>query len=417
MELRIDLPASKSESNRALIIKALAYQQSGVEIKIDNLSEANDTKVLQKMLESLHHHVFDAEDAGTAFRFMTAYLAVSTVVGSMITGTPRMQERPVGILVEALRALGANIAYVGKEGFPPLKIGAFQQKTNTLAVQANVSSQFVSALLLVAPCLPDGLRLRLVGKVSSKPYIEMTLRQMTAFGISIEADWGRQEFYVPRQRYQARICHIENDWSAASYWYSAFALSKKVFKDNNHTLFLERLFEDSRQGDSIIAELMVYWGVATEFVEGGGVILSHVSPALPADRTIDFTDFPDLAQTILPLVAGRQGADLPTWRFKGLESLRIKETDRIQALQQALAVFGFDFYEEDKGIWALRQIPNFVVPPTFGQIETYHDHRMVMGFAPFLMWCDFTFTTPEAVRKSYPNFWEEWEKFQGFFMI
>lgn len=453
-DLAINLPASKSESNRALIIQALAYQQSGAKITLHNLSEANDTLVLKNILATLSADktAINAQDAGTAFRFLTAYLAI-TAPNVILTGTPRMQERPIGILVEALRTLGADLAYVGKEGFPPLRIGGFKQKTDSIDIQADTSSQFISALLMIAPLLPEGLRLRLVGKVASKPYIEMTLAQMAHFGISAKTDWKTQKIHISPQQYQEGSYTIESDWSAASYWYSALAMLTPEFCPNvvamskgrgvgKVHILLKGLRADSLQGDKILTELMPYWSVKSEFVEDG-VIISNVSPTLPPHYELDFTDFPDLAQTIIPLISHYQTPrgpwqvrypdhtkwslefPMPTrfnmmraWRFKGLESLRIKETDRITALQTELYKFGFELYEAGKAndgepTWALRKLKNIDLPTPL-QLQTYHDHRMAMGFAPLLIRHDFEILQPEVVQKSYPFFWDEWRKFYDF---
>lgn len=410
IDLTLDLPASKSESNRALIIKALAEWQSGAQIVLENLSEANDTKLLHALLQNAPNEaecVFDAQDAGTTFRFLTAFLAVKGA-GALLTGTPRMQERPIGILVEALRELGADIVYAGKVGFPPLRIADFKQKTPHIEIQADVSSQFISALLLIAPVLPEGLHLRLVGKVASKPYIEMTLAQMAHFGINAEVDWSAQSIRIAPQKYCPQIYAVESDWSAASYWYSAFALGReRVGRQGRGNVLLKGLHQNSLQGDKVITTLMRAWGVESVFVQEG-VVLKYTTRALPAPTAIDFRDCPDLAQTILPMIVGLKD-NLTWWRFTGLESLRLKETDRITALSVELRAFGAELYEESTGTWVLRAIQKAL--PAHHELRTYHDHRMAMGFAPLLQCFEFDIEKPEVVRKSYPNFWQEWQKF------
>ncbi len=458
MELKIDhkivLPASKSESNRALIIQALAYHQTGTIITLHNLSEAADTVILKNIVDFLaiekNNLELNAEDAGTAYRFLTAYLAI-TNQKCLLTGSARMQERPIGILVEALRTLGADIAYVGKEGYPPLQINGFKQLAYQINVQADVSSQYISALLLIAPLLPMGLALHLVGKISSKPYIEMTIQQMTHFGIVIKADWEAQTFYIAPQNYQQASYTIESDWSAASYWYSAMALLTPDFCTNvrelrrgkvvgKMNLLLKGLRADSLQGDKCLVNLMPYWSVQSKFTNEG-VVLNNQSPILPPNYHLDFLNCPDLAQTIITLIANYIPAMGPwqvryphpplpwsvqypaptkarlakSWSFSGLESLRIKETDRIIALKNELAKLGTEFYLKKTTaqgeIWGLKKIEGFVLEEPVS-IKTYRDHRMAMSFAPLALIQKIIVQNPEVVQKSYPNFWQEWGKFQ-----
>lgn len=454
IDFEVNLPASKSESNRALIIQALAEWQSGAKITLHNLSEANDTKVLQQILQSLSSlpadKEIDAQDAGTTFRFLTAFLAI-TGKHATLTGTPRMQERPIGVLVEALRTLGANIEYAGKDGFPPLRIAGFSQKAQQLAIQADVSSQYISALLLIAPVLPQGLSLQLVGKIASKPYIEMTLQQMKHFGIKAKTNWEQQTIDIAPQTYLAKTFTVESDWSAAGYWYSAMALLTRELCPNvtdltrgrvlgKMNLLLKGLREDSLQGDKVLTTIMPYWSIKTDFVKNGAV-LSNVSPTLPPHYKLDFSDCPDLAQTIIALIshyippAGPWQVRYPNppvpwsaqypaptevrlreaWRFVGLESLRIKETDRLQALQNELAKFGIDFtpFVNQPEMWFMRHMKKFTPSPTIA-IDTYHDHRMAMSFAPIALHRELDILNPEVVVKSYPHFWDEWNRFREF---
>jgi len=448
----VNLPASKSESNRALIIQALAVWQSGAKIALHNLSEANDTILLKKIVsQPLSGEPIDAQDAGTAFRFLTAYLAV-TGQKCTLTGTPRMQERPIGILVDALRTLGADIAYTGKENLPPLTINGFQQTANSLEIQADVSSQYISALLLIAPVLPNGLTIRLVGKVASKPYIEMTLQQMAHFGIQINSDWDTQVFNIAPQQYQAGSYTIESDWSAASYWYSAMAMLthkmgpsvtalRKGRMEGELKILLKGLRKDTFQGDSYLVELMEYWGVKSVFEEKG-VFLNHFSPKLPQNYTIDFMDCPDIAQTVIAFIghyapplgpwqvrypsppnpwsvaypAPTKARLIRTWTFTGLESLRIKETDRIFALQTELIKLGIVLYEKEAGVWTLKKQEGFALQQPIS-IDTYHDHRMAMSFAPIGLVYQLNIQNPAVVKKSYPHFWEEWERFCKFIQL
>lgn len=323
----LHLPASKSESNRALIIRALAGGG-----QLDNLSDANDTQLMQRLLNDAETAELNAEDAGTVMRFLTAYLAM-TGRQTILTGTARMQERPIGVLVEALRQLGARIDYLGQEGYPPLRLrGRTPQPADTddqpvtLQVRGDISSQYISALLMIGPTLPHGLRLRLTGKVGSRPYLHMTLALMRHFGA-----WARDLgaiFDVRPQHYQPANYTIEADWSAASYAYALVALAPP-----GSTLWLPGLRRHSWQGDQAIVGIMAQLGVQTEFREGG----VQLTQGPVADKlSHDFTDCPDLAQTVAVVAAALQ---VPT-EFTGLESLRIKETDRIAALQTELAKFG-----------------------------------------------------------------------------
>ncbi len=393
------LPASKSESNRALIMTALSAYQQGIPFSIknlQNLSQATDTQILISILSQQENPVWDAKEAGTTFRFLTAF-AVATKKNVKITGSERMKQRPIKVLVEALRSLGANIQYVEKEGFPPLQVWAkdFVQTRQEIDIQADVSSQYISALLMIAPVLDKGLRLNLVGKVASRPYIEMTLRQMEGFGVL--ADFRRlgTQIFADKKNYISALISIENDWSAASYVYAFAALAESA------EIFVSGLKRDSLQGDKKIAELMLHFGVETVW-EKEGIILRKKAGFIFSNNkiTIDFSDIPDLAQTIVVLAAAT-GAKII---FTGLESLRIKETDRIAALQIELRKFGVDFEEIAEGIFTL--FGSFI--PAETTIFTYKDHRMAMAFAPLLLKIPaLKFENPEVVAKSFPHFWEE----------
>ncbi|MDX5418353.1 MAG: 3-phosphoshikimate 1-carboxyvinyltransferase [Hymenobacteraceae bacterium] len=383
----VQLPASKSEANRALIIAALA----GGESELQNVSEANDTQLLQKLLRS-DSDIVDAEDAGTVMRFLTAYYAV-TGQNKTLTGTERMCQRPIKVLVEALQELGAGIAYLGEEGYPPLQISGFEGSgKNHLEVRSDISSQYISALLMVAPLLSEGLVLKLEGKISSRPYIEMTLALMKNFGV--EARFEGNTITVPHQSYKPATFSVESDWSAASYWYSMVALAKEA------DITLLGLREDSHQGDSAIVEIMRRLGVYTEFKpEGIRLTKKHAEKRL----TYDFSNCPDLAQTIVALCAA-MGVTL---EMTGVESLRIKETDRIQALQIEVLGMGASLEEITPGVFEMK--------PTLLKnrelvFRTYLDHRMAMAFAPIALLQPVRIQEPEVVRKSYPRFWEDLEK-------
>jgi 3-phosphoshikimate 1-carboxyvinyltransferase len=391
------LPASKSESNRALLVQKLAG--SGT---LTNLSEANDTVLMARLLDqaAITDHL-DAEDAGTVMRFMTAYLAVSGWRGTL-TGAPRMKQRPIAILVDGLRALGATIEYVEKEGYPPLRFEGGQISTPAaeLAVRGDISSQYISALLMVGPVLPAGLRLRLTGQVGSRPYINMTLSIMHHFGAScaaltpelIEAELGG---------YRPANYEIESDWSAASYWYALVALAPA-----GSSIMLPGLREQSWQGDHVIQHIMQHLGVATEFLpDAGGVHLTQVPVAATQllARPMDFTDCPDLAQTVAVVAAALR---VPL-RFTGLHSLRIKETDRIAAIQNELRKFGADMVEVSQDVFEV-QTGEFQVNNQ--EVATYEDHRMAMAFAPLALRGPLTIAEPSVVRKSYPSYWRELAK-------
>lgn len=397
IQTEIRLPASKSESNRALIIQALTAQQSEQQSHLDNLSEARDTQTMIRLLQS-SEEILDVIDAGTTMRFLTAYTSVVNQKDRILTGTARMQERPIQILVDALRELGYQIDYVKKEGFPPIRILAQEKltlNTHPIKIKGNVSSQYISALLMIAPLLPQGLHLELIGEVYSRPYIQMTLELMQHFGIKYT--WQDQTIRIEAQPYQARPYTIESDWSGASYWYSIIALSEGA------KVYLPALRNQSLQGDRRGAEIMKNFGVQSQFDENG-VHLSAQSQAIKEAIQLDFSDCPDLAQTVLALATARQ---IPI-QCTGLESLRIKETDRIQALQNELKKFG-GILSENSGSWELSfssdKITNFPI-----EIETYEDHRMAMAFAPLATQFPLKILDPQVVVKSYPRFWEDLAK-------
>ncbi|MBC6697877.1 3-phosphoshikimate 1-carboxyvinyltransferase [Hymenobacter sp. BT190] len=389
------LPASKSESNRALILQALA--DGGT---LSNLSDANDTQLMQRLLLNPEATEFNAEDAGTVMRFLTGYLA-ATGRHTHLTGTARMLERPIAVLVDALRQLGATIEYTGQEGYPPLQLSGWKtpalasdaQDLTELSVRGDISSQYISALLMVGPTLPHGLRVRLTGKVGSRPYIRMTLALMQHFGADCR-DLGTVVEARPG-RYQPTDYCIESDWSAASYWYAMVALAPA-----GSWLTLPGLRRYSWQGDQAIVSIMEKLGVATEYVQDG-VRLTQTGTLTPFAQ--DFTDCPDLAQTVAVVAAALHVSVL----MSGLESLRIKETDRIFALQTELANFGAYLTEETEGHFRVSTDGFRVNGQT---VATYHDHRMAMAFAPLALLGPLTIEAPQVVRKSYPQFWKELEK-------
>ena len=386
----IQLPASKSISNRALIINALGKGP----FTPDNLSDCDDTQVMIKAL-SEENEVIDILAAGTAMRFLTAYLSV-TSGERMITGTQRMQQRPIQILVNALRELGADIEYAGNEGFPPLRIKGTELIEDEITLKGNVSSQYISALLMIGPALKNGLTVHLTGDIISRPYINLTLQLMKDFGA--QASWiSSSSIAVASKPYHSVPFTVESDWSAASYWYQIAALSA------DSEIELLGLFENSYQGDSRGAEVFARLGIQTEFSPKG--IKLRKSGSLPDKLEEDFIDIPDLAQTYVVTCAL---LNIP-FRFTGLQSLKIKETDRIAALIAELKKMGYVIKEENDSVlsWNGERCEPEVAPV----IQTYEDHRMAMAFAPASL-CIPTIqiAEPQVVSKSYPGYWNDLEK-------
>lgn len=382
-QIQIPLPSSKSESNRVLIIDALTKGEN----KLSNLAEARDTQTMIRLLQD-DPDTLDVLDAGTTMRFLTAYAALNNKK-KVMTGTPRMCERPIGILVDALRELGANIKYLKKEGYPPLSIEGFSgQKTNEIEIRGDVSSQYISALLMNAPLLPQGLILNLTGKIGSRTYITMTLALMKAFGVDYNFEGSRIE--IKPGAYLPTTFVVESDWSGASYWFSLLACA------DEGELFLKGLKAESLQGDAMIVEIMDKLGVQSEFQETGISLKKKVVLGLPS---FDFTHCPDLAQTVAVTCAliGQ------TSEFSGLESLRIKETDRIDALQKELAKIGALLEERKAGVFTL--VPASEIPAKV-KVATYDDHRMAMAFMPLITRTELEIEDPEVVNKSYPSFWK-----------
>jgi 3-phosphoshikimate 1-carboxyvinyltransferase len=379
----IPLPSSKSESNRVLIIDALTEGEN----KLSNLAEARDTQTMIRLLKE-DPETYDVLDAGTTMRFLTAYAALNNKQKTM-TGTPRMCERPIGILVDALKDLGASIDYLQKVGYPPLSIKGFSgQKTRQINIRGDVSSQYISALLMNAPLLPEGLVLNLTGKIGSRTYITMTLELMKTFGIDYVFEGSRIE--IKPGEYQPTTFSVESDWSGASYWFSLLACA------DSGALFLKGLKAESLQGDAKIVTIMDKLGVESDFQSGGVMLKKKKITGLPS---FDFTHCPDLAQTVAVTCAlTGQTSD-----FTGLESLRIKETDRIDALQRELAKLGALLEERKEGVFTLVPAVNI---PDLVSIATYDDHRMAMAFMPLMTRAKLEIEDPEVVNKSYPSFWK-----------
>ena len=398
----IKLPASKSISNRALIIHAL----SGSHVLPENLSDCDDTEVIVQALQNNPYEI-NIKAAGTAMRFMTAYLATREGEEHVITGTERMKHRPIAVLVDALRRLGADITYVGEEGFPPLRIKGRKLEGGLLEVPGNISSQYVSALLMIGPMLSNGLTLHLMGDIISRPYIDLTLWMMREFGAA--ADWSDYEtISVQPQPYKERAYYIESDWSAASYWYEMMALSKQ--KDDE--VRLEGLMDGSKQGDSTVRYIFSLLGVKSIFgtTEEGvptTVTLCHSGRCVPR-LEYDFMNAPDLAQTFVVCCCM---LGVP-FHFRGLSTLKIKETDRIEALKKEMLKLGYVVHDvnDSELYWNGEKLDH---GDDAVAIDTYEDHRMAMAFAPAAFRLDsLRINNPQVVSKSYPSFWEDLRKAQ-----
>ena len=391
---KVDLPASKSISNRILILNALSKSK----FSIENLSNSDDTQVLMKALLSLQKEntTFDIGAAGTSMRFLTAYLAQKEGIWT-VTGTERMKNRPIKILVDSLREIGGKIEYMEKEGFPPLKIYGRQLSGGTIYLNGGVSSQYLSALMMIAPLTQQGLDIQLEGNIISRPYIDMTIRLMQTFGV--ETGWNGQQIRIEPQSYQPVPFKVENDWSAASYWYEIMALA-----GNFADVELTGLEQNSIQGDSKVAKLFESI-VATEYLPSlrGVLTTKQSSSRLSPTINYDFTNEPDLAQT---LVVTCCLLDIPFY-FTGLQSLRIKETDRISALQTELRKLGYAVKTSETTMEWTGERCNVEPNPV---ISTYEDHRMAMAFAPVcLKTGKIRIENPGVVSKSYPRFWKDLE--------
>ena len=394
----IKLPASKSISNRALVIYAL----SGGSVLPENLSDCDDTEVMIRALRDMPEEI-NIKAAGTAMRFMTAYLSVLDGHCHTLTGTERMKHRPIGLLANALRHLGADISYLGEEGFPPLRIRGQELQGGLLEIPGNVSSQYISALLMIGPVLKNGLTLRLTGSIISRPYIDLTLSVMHQFGA--EAEWTDIDtIQVAPVPYKERSYYIESDWSAASYWYEMMALSQ----NEEDEVRLEGLMDGSRQGDSSVRYIFSLLGVKTTF--------GTTEPGKPTTVTLrrnghrvprldyNFVNSPDLAQTFVVCCAVM---GVP-FHFRGLSTLKIKETDRIKALKTEMRKLGFVLSEGDgtELIWSGERCEPDLEPG----IDTYEDHRMALAFAPAAFRIrGLKINQPQVVSKSYPRYWDDLE--------
>lgn len=389
----IQLNGSKSISNRLLIIDAIC----GHKIEMENLSDADDTVTMQRLLLS-DENLLDAGAGGTTFRFLTAFLATQEGREVILTGSERMQHRPIKILVDALRLLGADISYENNEGFPPLRIRGKKLRGGSLSLPADTSSQFITSLLLIAPTLENGLELELTGTIVSVPYIKMTLKMQACFGVLSE--FSGNKISIQPSSYIPRSFFVEGDWSAASYFYSAAILAEGA------EIELQGLTDQRIQGDSVISEIAEKFGVETSWKEDA-IVLRKTAPPIFSTFNFDFIECPDLAQTVIAFCAA-SGIEL---HCKGLQTLRIKETDRIAALDNELQKLQLaSLTEADSNNWTLK-IESFASRSVDASIKTYEDHRMAMAFAPLaLILNEVKIEEPEVVNKSYPMFWKDLEK-------
>jgi len=388
----IYLPASKSISNRLLIMEALAEERA----ELINLAESDDTMLLKKALHS-DNNIIDIGHAGTAMRFLTAYYA-SGNRDVILTGSERMKSRPIGELVDALCFLGGKIKYLGSPGFPPLKIKGTCLRSGVLSVDSSISSQFISALLMIAPRIRNGLEIELKGKIASGTYIRMTLELMKQWGI--DYSWTGNRIKVYEGHYKTGSYTVESDWSAGSYWYAIACLS------DGAVLNLPFLFRESLQGDAVVSELFKKLLVDTNYVSGGVTISKKLADKHPDRMVLDFTLCPDLVQTMATVLC----ASGIHFHFTGTETLIIKETDRIRALQKELGKLGFLLRTDEAGTF-LEWNGEIYEPDPSPEIDTFNDHRMAMAFAPLaLKFGTVVIKDPMVVTKSYPHFWEDLRK-------
>ncbi len=386
IDTSIQLSTSKSVCNRALIIAALCKTK----VSVNNISDSDDTKALQASLDN-DTAIYDIGAAGTAMRFLTAFL--SQKEGQwQITGSERMKKRPIGILVDALRQLGADISYLEEEGYPPLLINGKTLTGGQLTLNSNISSQFISAILMISPTLKGGLKITLDGDIISRPYIQMTLDLMAYFGV--ETSWINNTITIPEASYHADFFDVEIDWSGASYWYEIVAFSKTA------KVLLRKAKQVSYQGDAEVMKIYKQLGVNTTFTQEGA-ILSH-DDNISSLLEYDLINQPDLAQTVVTTCA-ILGVH---FKISGLQTLRIKETDRIAALIKELSKYGIVIYETQSGTLEWHG-ENCAIDETI-KIATYDDHRMALAFAPTaIVHPGVIIKDPEVVTKSYPGFWKD----------
>jgi 3-phosphoshikimate 1-carboxyvinyltransferase len=390
IDTQIEITGSKSESNRLLILQAI-YPN----LKIDNLSDSDDAAILSEGLK-IDQGIVDIHHSGTAMRFLTAYFASQVSKTVTITGSERMQVRPIAILVDALRELGAHIEYEKAEGYPPLKIIGKDLAKDTVTVEAGISSQYISALMLIASTLPNGLRIRLDGKVTSTPYIHMTLSLLKSIGVK-GCISDNQIMIDPFEKIEELTLTVESDWSSASYFYSLVALSETA------TVTLKRFKKDSLQGDAALRVIYEALGVTTHFdILEGTLVLSNSGGKKVDNITLDLNHTPDLAQTIVVSCFGLgMGCFL-----SGLQTLKVKETDRLLALKVELEKLGAKVSTSED---SLRLFPSEAISENI-EINTYNDHRMAMSFAPLALKVPIIINDCEVVTKSFPSYWKDLKK-------
>ncbi len=384
---RVRIPGSKSESNRALILNAL----SGNKLNLENLSSARDTQNLIKLLASADKTI-DVLDAGTCMRFLTAYYC-ATNQNKILTGNERMLQRPIAPLVNALSEMGFDVRYIAQEGFPPIEIVPvnLERIENEVSIEGNVSSQFITALLLIAPFLPQGLKINFTTELASKPYVEMTLEMLKHFGV--QNTWQDNSITVAHTEIAPKAYRVGGDWSSAAYWYSIAFLADEA------EIQLDGLNDDYTQGDRTVSDWMKHFGVSTTF-NADGALIKKVSSSHPKIMKLNFKDNPDLAQTFAAIFAAKGVYGT----FSGIESLRIKETDRIAAIKDELAKMNTHFDYAD--MYEFYQLKGeFKLPAS--PIQTYRDHRMALSFAPLGVLGPIEIEDPQVVNKSYPEFWDD----------
>lgn len=386
-EIRIS--GSKSETNRLLLLQAL-YPQ----LKIENASNSDDSEVMKKALQSfVKSGEINVHHAGTAMRFLTSFYAIQDGMEVVISGSDRMHERPIKILVDALNQLGSNISYLGQEGFPPLKIVGKKLQGNKVAINANVSSQYITSLMLIGPSLPNGLEIELEGSITSVSYITMTLSVLQSLGI--KAEINNKTISIPTiKKLTTDIFVVESDWSSASYYYSLIALS-----EINTQITLNYFKQNSLQGDSILTEIYQNFGVQTTFVDNKIILKKVQNPSIKAIN-LNLNNAPDIAQTLIVTCLGLG----ITCNLTGLHTLKIKETDRLQALKNELEKFGAMVSINSDSI-QLNNSVNFKNESI--SIKTYQDHRMAMAFAPLGLKQPLLIINANVVSKSYPSFWSD----------
>ncbi|PIF00375.1 MAG: 3-phosphoshikimate 1-carboxyvinyltransferase [Maribacter sp.] len=384
----IQITGSKSESNRSLLLQAL-YP----DISIRNCSNSDDAEAMQKGL-AMDNGEIDIHHAGTAMRFLTGYFAAQEGKDIVLTGSGRMKERPIKVLVDALKSLGADIGYVKNEGYPPIRIHGKKLAGNNVSLPADISSQYISSLLLIAPSLENGLEMELVGKITSVPYIKMTLGLLDQIGVQTSFEGNTIKVSAVKRVAPIELV-VESDWSSASYFYSIVALSGA-----GSEIRLGSYKKNSLQGDSVLAEIYTDFGVETTF-KANAIVLKKVKEHKSRSFTYDLANTPDIAQTIAVTCLGLGvGCGL-----KGLHTLKIKETDRLEAMKTELSKFGAKVSVTDRSLLLQPSIDLKLKQEV--AIDTYNDHRMAMAFAPLSMKTSFVVNEAEVVSKSYPDFWED----------